>query len=36
MKTGDQDTQDEFQNIITKHETEKQTTMTEGKLKQTY
>ena len=35
MKTGDQDTQDEFQNIITKHETEKQTTMTEGKLKQT-
>ena len=34
MKTGDQDTQDEFQNIITKHETEKQTTMTEGKLKQ--
>ena len=35
MKTGDQETQDEFQGIITKHETEKQTTMTEGKLKQT-
>ena len=34
MKTGDQDTQDEFQNIITKHEMEKSTPMTEIKLKQ--
>ena len=35
MKTGDQDTQDEFESIIKKHETEKIAPMTEDKLKQT-
>ena len=35
MKTGDQDTQDEFESIIKKHETEKIIPMTENKLKQT-
>jgi len=35
MKTGDQDTQDEFESIVTKHEKEKMAPMTENKLKQT-
>ena len=35
MKTGDQDTQDEFESIVAKHEKEKMTPMTENKLKQT-
>tara|TARA_R110002020_G_scaffold194593_1_gene395472 strand:- start:69 stop:773 length:705 start_codon:yes stop_codon:yes gene_type:complete len=35
MKTGDQDTQDEFESIVAKHETENLTPMTENKLKQT-
>tara|TARA_R110001606_G_scaffold173750_1_gene320170 strand:- start:2 stop:721 length:720 start_codon:yes stop_codon:yes gene_type:complete len=35
MKTGDQDTQDEFESIIKKHETEKMAPMTENILKQT-
>lgn len=35
MKTGDQDTQDEFESIVTKHEKEKMAPMTENILKQT-
>ena len=35
MKTGDQDTQDEMESIVTKHEKEKMAPMTENILKQT-
>ena len=34
MKTGDQDTQDEFESIVAKHEKEKAAPMTESILKQ--